>query len=244
METRPNWFGVTDRTDTHVDGVCTVIDDSATSDREYAIKITASGDDVYARETTPGERLPAFCYDRHIMQSGYFCLGLNAGSMVVDSRSARHWWKHLEQFLKLQAVASSTGLWPRAMEFDHGQAGYYHQQAIEAAAKLGVSEAYELFLLGKPSWIASLLDPKGRRVRNGWLPCPIGCKRNGRKIRRSECCQKDSLLALLQNERQRKISLSLFWEGVRNNPEVVCCGTMRNCPLRDRQLAEDVLQGA
>lgn len=238
METRPNWFGITDRTDSHVDGVCTVIDDTATSDREYAITITASDDHVYARETTSGERLPAFCYDRHIMRGGYFCLGLNAGSMVDGPETAGHWWKHLEQFLRLQAVASSTGLWPRAMELDHGQAGYYHQQAIKAAAKLGISEEYELSLLGKPSWITSLLDPKGKRIRNGWLPCPVGCKLKGRRLPRSKCCQKETVTELLRNERARGVALNKFWESVRSDPDIVCCGTMNNCPIRDRQVAE------
>jgi hypothetical protein len=232
MDHAPNWYSVNGRVNGSVDGLCVVVDESATKDREYSVTIEQIGEAVYARETRPGEKLPKVCYDRHIMPNGFFCLGLSAGHLVKDAGSARDWWSNLSQFLRLQGVATSTGRWPRAMELDHGQAGHYHRRALDAAAKLGVSEDYELALLGKPSWTTSLLSGDGMHVINGRAPCPVGCTRKGRNILRGECCAKDSLLELLRNERLRAISLDRFWENVRTNEQMACCGTMISCPLR------------
>lgn len=237
MGVAPNWFSVISRGADIVDGVCSVVDDTATSDREYSITIKMVGEDVYARETVVGEKLPMFCYDRHIMTGGWFCIGLEAGSSVTTAAGARDWWSNLSEFLRLQAVAKATGRWPRAMEFDHGQAGYFHKSALDAAAKLNISEDYELALLGKKSWITTILSQDGKRLMNGRSPCPVGCVRKGRRLLRNECCSTETVLELVRNERLRAAALVRFWESIRKDAAMVCCGTMINCPLKDRPAA-------
>lgn len=232
METAPNWFSVTGRGSGVVDGVCHVIDDTATTEDDYSITIKMLGCEVYARETNLGEKLPKVCYDRHIMPDGWFCIGLDAGSSVTSEKGARDWWSNLLQFLILQGVAATTGRWPRAMELDHGQAGLYHQAALEAAKKLGISEEYELALLGQKSWMTSMLNCEGNRLMNGRAPCPMGCTRKGRRILRSDCCSRSIVLDLVTNERLRAYALAKFWEKERKDKDLVCCGTMISCPLR------------
>ena len=231
MDQKPNWFSVTGRGNGSVDGVCIVIDGTATSDREYAITIREVDNEIYARETTPGLKFPIVCYDRHIMSGGDFCVGVSSGTWVESPQSARKWWSSLSEFLRLQGVASSTGRWPRTMELDHGQAAVYHRSALDAAAELGVLEEYELSLIGKPSWTTRLLTRDGKSLINGRAACPVGCERNGRRLLRCECCSKQTVLKLVQSERSRAIALKKFWEEVRNR-QMVCCGTMIGCPLR------------
>lgn len=231
MDAAPNWFSVIRRQPNVVDGICSVIDDTATSDRDYSVTIEMVGIEVYARETRPGEKLPRFCYDRHIMSNGWFCVGLNSGNSVTSDRAARDWWCNLSQFLRLQGVAATTGRWPRAMELDHGHAGTHHQAAIEAAAKLGVAEEYELALLGERSWIQSALNRDGTQLLNGRAPCPMGCTRKGRRLLRRKCCSKETVLSLVKSERSRARASAKFWNSLRANESFACCGTMINCPL-------------
>ena len=235
MEAAPNWFSKTSVKTAVVEGECTIIDSSATADRVYAIRIEESGGHIYVRESVPGTKLPRVCYDRHIQPGGYFCLGLNAGRLVQDTTSAKNWWSSLSEYLRIQAVAAATGRWPRTMELDHGEAGNHHQKALAAAATLGVSEEYELGLIGEPSWTNNLLSRDGERVINGRAPCPVGCTgKKGRPILRCECCSKETLMELLRSERRRGVALKEFWESVRKDKDMVCCRTMIDCPIRDR----------
>lgn len=238
MEAAPNWFSKISVETAIVEGECTIIDSSATSDRIYAIRIEESGGYIFARETVPGTKLPRVCYDRHIQPGGYFCLGLNAGRLVQDAAMAKNWWSNLSEFLRIQAVATGTGRWPRTMELDHGEAGEHHQRALTAAAALGVSEEYELALIGQPSWTTKLLSRNGERVLNSRAPCPVGCTdRKGRSLLRCECCSKRTLMELLRSERKRGVALRQFWESVRKDKDMVCCRTMIDCPIRDRAAA-------
>lgn len=235
LDTLPNWFSVTKRFVHSVEGDCLVVDDSSVADASYALTVEEIADKVYAREAMPGTRLPAMCFDRHIMDMGHFCLGLGYGSIVKDVDTARHWWESLEEFLRLQGVASSSGRWPRHIELDHGMAGIYHRRAIDAAAKLDCSDDYELALLGRPSWIgdsANLLTADGKRLVNVRSPCPRGCLRNRRPVLRADCCDPDAVAALIANERMRQIALAEFWASIKNDRNAVCCGTMTSCPLR------------
>ncbi len=235
MEAAPNWFSKISVEAAVVEGECTIIDSSAISDRVYSVRIEEHRDHIYVRESVPGTRLPRVCYNRHIQPGGYFCLGLDAGRLVEDATNAKNWWSSLSEYLRIQAVAAATGRWPRTMELDHGEAGYHHQKALEAAATLGVSEEYELALIGEPSWTTRLLSRDGKRVVNGRAPCPVGCAdEKGRAILRCECCSKESLMELLQRERKRGVALKDFWEGVRKDKNMVCCQTMIDCPIRDR----------
>lgn len=235
LETVPNWFSVTKRLAHSVEGECLVIDNAAIADVTYAITVEEIGGAVYPRETAPGTLLPAACFNRHIMSEGHFCLGLGYGTIVRDRDTARLWWESLSEFLRIQGVAASSRRWPRHIELDHGRAGEYHRRALESAGKLGCSEEYELALLGQPSWITNPghhLTADGRRLVNGRSPCPRGCRKNGRPVLRSGCCDPDAVAGLIRNERLRQAALEEFWKAVRNDETAVCCGTMISCPLR------------
>lgn len=236
LDSLPNWFSVNRHFAHSVEGSCLVIDDMAVADVTYSITIEEIGSKVYARETVLGTLLPRACYNRHIMDRGHFCLGLGYGSIVRDAETAKLWWESLSEFLRIQEIATSTGRWPRHMELDHGIAGQYHRDALDAAARLGCSEDYELALLGQRSWITdprTKLTGDGSRLLNGRSPCPRGCVRNGRPVLRRDCCDGPAVVSLIVNERKRAAALTEFWNGVRADPSMTCCGTMVSCPLRD-----------
>ncbi len=198
----------------------------------FALEVALLGNELYAREEIPGTKLPAECFNRHIMPCGYFCLGLNYGTLVSSEEKARLWWQSLAEYLKLQEIAKVTGRWPRHMELDHGDAGKYHRAALNAAAELGLLEEYELALLGKDSWITDgsvRLDKTGTRLLNGRAVCPVDCP-SGRRLRR-DCCSQHAVVSLLAAERQRSRLLRKFWETQKRLGQA-CCGTMIDCPLK------------
>lgn len=241
LSTAPNWFSVNTRRSHGFDGDCLVIDDTAVADVTYRLTIEEIGDKVYARETQPGEKLPRACFNRHIMRQGHFCLGLGYGSIVQDAETAKLWWESLTEFLKLQGIATSTGRWPRNIELDHGEAGLYHRRALDAAAALGISEDYELALLGGPSWITDRwrLTPDGKRLRNLRAPCPRGCTKRGRARLRIDCCNGSAVVSLITNERHREVALKRFWQEVEAAGDIECCGTMISCPLKKQHGGAD-----
>lgn len=237
LDNLPNWFNVTQHFAHSVEGSCLVIDDTAVANVTYSITIEEVGSRIYPRETVPGTMLPRACYNRHIMAEGHFCLGLGYGSIVSDADTAKLWWASLAEFLRIQGIATSTGRWPRHIELDHGIAGQYHRDALDAATRLGCSEEYELALLGKQSWIT---DPKNKLTKDGSRllisrsACPRGCVRKGRPVLRADCCDGRAVVSLIVNERKRAAALDEFWDEVRADPNMTCCGTMISCPLRDQ----------
>jgi len=238
LDNLPNWFNVTQHFAHSVEGDCLVIDDTAVTNVTYSITIEEIGSKIYPRETVLGTMLPRGCYNRHIMEQGHFCLGLGYGSVVRDGETAKLWWASLAEFLRIQGIATSTGRWPRHIELDHGVAGQYHRDALDAAARLDCSEEYELALLGRPSWITDTrnrLTDDDSRLLNGRSPCPRGCVQNGRRLLRRDCCDGPAVVALIVNERKRAAALDQFWTEVRADKSVTCCGTMISCPLRDHR---------
>jgi hypothetical protein len=60
--------------------------------RSYRIVLAAQGRNVSVKEAAGVRLLPASCPDRHINPDGAFCLGLHAGYLVEDAKTASEWW--------------------------------------------------------------------------------------------------------------------------------------------------------
>lgn len=190
-------------------------------------------------EAEPGLKLPVRCPERHIQEDRTFCLGLH-GLEVGDVESADQWWEQLRQYLRCQSVAERTGVWPPAHALDHGEAGEYHERALEIAQRLGIEEEYAAAYLDEASWVT---DPDLRllgrfnRPINGRAPCPRGCRthsRPSRPIVRRKCRDRDLLLELVICERKRRTHLDAYWTAVRA-AGTACCQRMKVCPLRTNE---------
>lgn len=237
IETLPNWFVVKIRNENSFEGECLLSEQSMSKDITFSIIVEMHSEYIYARETELGTQLPAQCYNRHIMPGGLFCLGLGYQATVKSPDAARHWWQSLSEFLRLQTIATATGLWPRHMELDHGEAGRYHKLALDAAAELGISEEYELALIGEPSWISDgtvRINKTGTRILNGRAICPLICGKSKSRLLRRDCCSKDAVLRLLKNDKIRSRLLTEFWNSEIQS-KTICCGTMKNCPLKNEE---------
>lgn len=208
--------------------------------RPLDVTIFTKGEVALARETRRGDRLPAWCPERHLNADGSFCLGLD--HLVISSSAlARQWWADLEVHLRLQSVAERTMVWPGHSALDHGDAGRFHSAARRLAFRLGLSEDYERALAGDESWITDinmeLVGPDGE-LRNCQAPCPCGCVDSQQKPRtRRRCRQRSEISKLILLERARRLALSDFWEKVRAT-RTHCCGSMRDCPLAGSQPGE------
>ncbi len=207
------------------------------------------GGTVQVGETTPGTRLPARCPERHIQGDRTFCLGLRRPT-IDTAEAADTWWEQLRQYLRCQAVATRTRVWPPAHALDHGDAGRYHERALALAEEAGVFEEYAAAWLGEPSWITDprlrIADKKGEPI-NGRAVCPRGCRRRASRnapILRRACPKRRQLAALVHAEQRRRAALDDYWRIVLNDG-TRCCRTMLSCPLRnheDRTAAESVVK--
>lgn len=239
LDTKPDWFSLTARTMASLRGVATTSSNSAEGERQTALDIALEPSGVRVRELVPGTRFPARCPERHIEAGGWFCLGLSSGWAIADVPSAHEWWGALDTFLQLQRVAERTRIWPERHALSHGSAGVHHKAALDAAERSGLSEAYANHVLGQPSIIAYLdarLARTGDRLLNGRAPCPCGREgRGGRPILRRKCPPRADVLGLLVEERRRVTELRRYW-ALMKEAGVMCCGTMKSCPLRDGQV--------
>lgn len=196
------------------------------------------GSKVSVYETNPGTAFPARCPERHIESDGNFCLGIDIGD-VANVEAADRWWEALRQHLLCQSVAERSRFWPDRFALDHGDAGEWHAKALKLASDLDIEEEYARCHADEPSWItdpkAQILHRDGRPI-NGRTPCPLGCRwrKRGRVVARlrAECKQREKVTELILVERQRRKKLAEFWTWMRKTGRE-CCGTMRDCGLKD-----------
>jgi hypothetical protein len=177
--------------------------------------------------------LPAFCPERHINEDGSFCLGFRAGRKVHDIASAENWWKKLHVFLLCQETAEETGVWPKALQISHGEAGELELEAEEVAESLGLLDAYREAVRYNGGMIARYL----RRVRagtyrlfNGRAACVCGRRNRRGVLRLRRQCRKRGDPCLPVMEVRRREAERRFWQ--RYSSKVACCGRMRECPLK------------
>ena len=172
---------------------------------------------VSVAERPERRRYPAYCLERHIVPNGAFCLGLNIRPLENDTAAA-NWWSDLHHFLVLQAIAEQTGAWPSVHALSHGPEAAGHEvTAREIARAHGVEEIYDRMIEGDVNWLA--------RVCDGALPP------EGGTIGRT------TLKRLVSAELARRQALKEYWDGEYEEGRR-CCGTMNNCPLRERELAD------
>lgn len=231
----PEWFRAGVSSHGCVTGIAAVPVNAAEATFEVDLEMRMVGRAVRVRERIPGTRLPIRCFERHIEAEGWFCLGLAEQVAISDVQSAEAWWRRLETYLRMQRTATKTGLWPEHHALSHGEAGRHHQNALDYAREAGLADAYDAFMQGEASLLTAL-DPllvkSGDRLRNGRCPCPCGRRRrDGHLILRRKCPRRAPVMAMLREERLRKLELARFVDAVRL-AGMSCCGTMRVCPLR------------
>lgn len=116
----------------------------------------------------------------------------------------------------------------------HGDAGPHQRAAMEAAAELGIADQYMRMLEGERAWFGDgvlKVSSKGR-LAHGWMPCPVGCQKNGRPVPRSSCSRQSAVIRLITEEKLRRKKVADFNADARRWGEK-CCGTMLNCPLTE-----------
>lgn len=237
VDRAPAWFETRRTSVIEVVGVARV---PATPWSGDGVELTIIGSGtVRVGETVPGTKLPARCPERHIQGDRTFCLGLRRPT-IDTAEAADAWWEQLRQYLRCQAVAARTRVWPPAHALDHGDAGSHHERALALAEEAGVVEEYAAAWLGEPSWITDprlrLVDKKGEPI-NGRAVCPRGCRRRASRnasILRRGCPKRRQLAALVYAEQRRRAALDDYWRIVLNDG-TRCCRTMLSCPLRDHE---------
>jgi hypothetical protein len=234
VETCPSWFDVTAAARDEVLGSACIELDDAVGAIEVDLRIRNFSGTVAVQEQVPGTRYPKTCHERHLQFDEHFCIGLNAGKHIASSDHAVVWWGLLKHFLELQRVAERTKRWPAQQEMSHGSAGPHQVAALAAARSLGLEDDYMRMLEGEQSWfsIGGHKITSSGKLSNGWLPCPVGCRDRGKPIPRSRCCNSDSVVTLLREEKARRTEVAKFYETFRGFGDV-CCGTMLKCPLRE-----------
>ncbi|TCQ09629.1 hypothetical protein C8J34_10223 [Rhizobium sp. PP-F2F-G36] len=232
VATIPEWFHPTDVGTTELLGGADIELDNAVGRIRADVRVRDRNGTILVQEQIPGTKYPKTCHERHIQSDEHFCIGLDAGNEISSSDHAVVWWGLLKHFLELQRVAERTRRWPPQQEMAHGDAGPHQRAAMEAATELGIADQYMRMLEGEKIWFADCslkVNSKGR-LANGWMSCPVGCRKNGRPVSRSSCSRQDLVIRLIAEEKQRREKLALFNAIVRVLGEP-CCGTMLHCPL-------------
>lgn len=231
--TAPGWFSLTEVSSEAMQGHAVVAVVNGVGKTVADLRITANLGKVTVSETVVGTAFPARCSERHIEWDGAFCIGYRAGLAIHTVDQAIVWWGLLEQFLRLQRIASRTRRWPVRQAIAHGEAGPHHLRALAAAGELGLEEDYYQMLEGESKWFGGRfpkLSTDSQRLLNGRLRCPKGCTRRGKPILRRDCSKSEIIYRLIQEERLRRKKEQEFWNNERSRA-VTCCGTMDNCPL-------------
>lgn len=222
---------------------------------EFALQLLASGNEVRVREHPP-LRLPVLCPDRHLNDGGWFCLGWGstAAPAIIDEGSARAWWTAVIRFLQLQLAASERGVWvSEANAWAHGDAAR-HQELAEAAADILGARFRDDLRAGKFSVVREphargarlelrrdgkhvariAIGPPGR-LKDRHVPCPCDASND---VPVETCGDHAEHLIRFTTELWcwREGEAQFLRELARSG--AACCGTLRNCGLRDAIASE------
>lgn len=219
---------------------------------EFFLKVERHRESVTVREQAP-TLLPGFCAERHINSDGTFCLywGEVEPNTIRNAEDASAWWGVLLIFLLRQRSAAALRRWPgKADARAHGsEAARFQAMAEENAAALGAA------------FLTALRDDQ-LRVTRGRRQDRIALLRDGRKLvtilkkerrvmtlrQRCKCDEASSTrlpLAACGNHSRQLADLALNIDGWRRSElafydylrseDHVCCGTMEDCPLAEKQ---------
>lgn len=184
---------------------------------------------VQENDTGSIERLlPICCPCRHINSGGVFCLGIDRGVSVLDKTSARHWWKHLELYLKCQEAALQTQIWPPKYEVGHGDSGKFQVEAESCAKLIGDNfgdDYASIIALRQDFFVDKTILLNKCSVNNEYIisnlnsDCPLKCKdKISKPIIMLNCDKLDVWQKLIRLEMLRRDSLDEFVKA----PDVSC----------------------
>jgi hypothetical protein len=153
-------------------------------------------------------RLPWGCYERHLVDRGCFCLGLDEPWLYPTSEEvARTWWKMLRGFLYCQLDAELTREWT-AQSWKHGIAA-------------GVQHQLETIEHKRPRLVAAV---RARRDNRCVLSMPVCWTSDSPHGRRDSTVS--TISSLLEFESRAE---TFFWA---SQPVALrCCGSMKQCGL-------------
>ncbi|MGO8298853.1 E2 domain-containing protein [Rhizobium ruizarguesonis] len=233
LDACPNWFQISSSSEEEILGSARVEVEGAADTISVDLRVHDQWGAIAVQEQIPGTKYPKTCHERHLQSDEHFCLGMRAGSNIVSKDHAVVWWGLLKHFLELQRVAQRTRRWPPQQQMSHGDGGPHQVAAVSAARDLGIEEAYMRMLEGEESWfsVGAFKINKRGKLTNGWLPCPAGCRNNGKPVSRERCCNPGAVATLLNEERLRRKKVADFYAYSRGRGEM-CCGTMLSCGLR------------
>lgn len=189
-------------------------------------------------------QLPSACPQRHINYDGSFCLGYaESDPGHIETRSdAVRWWEVLYKFLRKQALASQTGRWTGS-EWGHGTAAHHQRHGEAALIELGQSptifgdlkvvvrgassRGFVRVFREKKRWYT--VDRRYGSIVTNRRRCPCGsaravinCPDRFGAHKKAAVHLADALVAFEREEAR-------FWQMWRDR---ACCGTMKDCPLR------------
>lgn len=256
FQTLPTWVKVIDRRKNEVDIDATPPPPGGQSARNFHLRIGISERGGACIMEQPGRRqFPAFCLERHINADSSFCLQLDSEAPIADNDAAISWWSSLGTFLFNQVYAEQRGLWPLESGLSHADAAREQLAMEKLATPLNWRDDVLRAIFRGTGWLAESLprvSKTGDRVLNARSPCPRGCTRKHKLLRkrscdvdaclpgcrkqhkpvlRSDCPNRRVIESLVMHEhRRRRIEAQIFDILVQEGHK--CCGTMKFCPLR------------
>lgn len=215
------------------------------------------------KEKHLGDKLPAFCPERHINDDGSFCIKLGSDRHFNTAQEYSEWWYALGEYFKGQYYAEETGFWPLTMGLSHGDAVKEQLQIERLLAdhpRLRTEALQGMFRRkGWLGWTLPRLSNKQQLFDPGG-PCPRGCKGacklnavetveianradcNNKKSVAIRDCKNARLLAKIvakegkRRGRERKLIKQIIDVKSKRRQRKLskhCCGSMKICPLRD-----------
>lgn len=223
--------------------------------RSYSLELRATSEGgASVREHLPSMHLPCFCPERHINPDGTFCIYYGSEAALANGDAVAAWWESLAAFLNNQQYAEKWRVWPLASGLSHGDAAA-HQLEMEAIADpLGWKDEILSSMFRSRGWLAGRLPRACKqldRVLNVRMPCPRGCTRKHRLLRRrsceidscapgcrrmhkpilrADCPHRNAVENLVLHEYRRRRLEAEFFKALRKAGHQ-CCGTMKGCPL-------------
>jgi hypothetical protein len=187
-------------------------------------------------------RWPEGCPERHIEAPGTFCLGKGKPLQPSTNEQADTWWEWLRLFVGAQFFADRNQFWPTRF-LHHGDASDVQIEMEDLARgtifENDVNQAHD----DRTGWLAEKLPrltKDATHLVNLRAPCPRGCvrrkaplpkgaHRKSYPVLRRACKQRQLVFSLVKLEYKRRKKEDEFWG---HHPREICCGTMRDCPLR------------
>ncbi|PCI43407.1 MAG: hypothetical protein COB49_12285 [Alphaproteobacteria bacterium] len=210
---------------------------------------------VCVSEQSIGDKLPAFCMERHINLDGTFCIGLDAGRSILSSQDGEHWWNAILEHFRCQYIARRKGFWPLKKGLSHGDAADVQIRMEELSNPLGWAQEIEEGIFRKKGWLGEHLpkiNQQTNMLMNQRTGCPRSCyyrhfpkakygcdqapfstrcEKRHKPILKCNCPNREAIYKLVLLEMNRRELEEKYFDIVKRKAK--CCGSMKNCPLRD-----------